>query len=141
MANENYENVNDKMQGQPDENPQKSIKTHDMLEALEKSMEVARGTLTEAFKDIRKEHPQYDIGSALRRFHLSLLETIKRTRFLTVSNIKTPVPRHRHSRVKYWVTSPRLMHTLLTTRPQLVHYLPLINKLLTANQCQMLIQW
>lgn len=77
MANENYENVNDKMQGQPDENPQKSIKTHDMLEALEKSMEVARGTLTNAFKEIRKEHPQYDIGSALRRFHLSLLETIK----------------------------------------------------------------
>lgn len=74
MANENYENVNDKMQGQTDENQQKSIKTHDMLEALEKSMDVARGTLTKAFKEIRKEHPQYDIGSALRRFHLPFLK-------------------------------------------------------------------
>lgn len=81
MANENYQNVNEPMQGQPAENKQKTIKTRDMLEALDKSMDVARGTLTRSFKEIRDGHPETDIGSALRKFHISLLETIRKRPF------------------------------------------------------------
>lgn len=82
MANENYENVNDRTKEQPSEQHEqqrdnRKAKTHDMLEALETSMDIARATLTQAFAEIRKKHPKYDIGSTLRRFHLSLLDAIK----------------------------------------------------------------
>lgn len=78
MANENYENVNDQMQGQPDEqqSDNRKSKVHDMLEALETSMDFARGTLTRAFNEVRNKHPESDIGSVVRRFHLSVIKTI-----------------------------------------------------------------
>lgn len=79
MANENYENVNDQMQGQPDEQQMDNHKSkpHDMLAAWQHSMDVARATLTEAFKEVRKGHPDMDIGSVVRRFHMVILKDIK----------------------------------------------------------------
>lgn len=74
MANENYQNVNDQMQGQPAE---QHDKPRNMLEALTYSMDSARATLTQAFKHIRNEHPEFDAGGALRRYHLALLNAIK----------------------------------------------------------------
>jgi hypothetical protein len=82
MANENYENVNDQMQGQPDEQHEqqrdnRKSKPHDMLDAWQHSMDVARATLTEALKEVRKDHPDMGIGSVVRRFHMAILEGIK----------------------------------------------------------------
>lgn len=78
MANEHYENANTRTEEQHAQQMDKSkAKPRDMLEAWTRSMDIARATLTRAFKEIRNEHPEYDIGSALRRFHLSLLDAIK----------------------------------------------------------------
>jgi hypothetical protein len=84
MANENYQNVNvnDQMQGQPAEQHEhqrdnRKSKPHNMLEALTCSMDSARATLTRAFKEIRSKHPDFSAGSALRRYHLAVLEAIK----------------------------------------------------------------
>lgn len=79
MANENYQNVNDQMQGQPAEQQRDSRndKPRNMLEALTYSMDSARATLTQAFKHIRGKHPEFDAGGALRRYHLALLDAIK----------------------------------------------------------------
>lgn len=83
MANETYENVNNQMQGQPDEQHEqqrdnRKFKPHNMLEAWNHSMDVARVNLTEAFNEIRKDHTDTDIGSVLRRFHMALLAGIKK---------------------------------------------------------------
>ena len=83
MANKNYQNVNEPMKGQPEECQRDTQRynrkpTRDMLEALNKSMDIARNTLTNSFKEIRDEHPELDIGSALRKFHISLIETIRK---------------------------------------------------------------
>lgn len=82
MANENYENVNDRTKEQPSEQHEqqrdtRKAKVRDMLEALETSMDFARGTLTRAFNEVRNKHPESGIGSVVRRFHLSLIKTIK----------------------------------------------------------------
>ena len=45
-----------------------------------------------------------------------------------------PRPPYLSFRVPDWAKSPPLVHNILTTRPQLVHYLPLVNKLYTAGQ-------
>lgn len=81
MANENYENVNDRTKGQPSEQHEQQkdnckAKVRDMLEALETSMDFARVTLTRAFNEVRNKHPESDIGSVVRRFHLSVSRTI-----------------------------------------------------------------
>lgn len=84
MANENYENVNDQMQGHPDEQPDeqqrdnRKSEPHDMLAAWQHSMDVARATLTEALKEVRKDHPDMDIGSVVRRFHMAILNGINK---------------------------------------------------------------
>jgi hypothetical protein len=82
MANENYQNVNDQMQGQPAEQHEQEMdnsksKPHNMLDALTYSMDTAHATLTRAFKEIRSKHPDFSTGSALRRYHLALLDAIK----------------------------------------------------------------
>jgi hypothetical protein len=79
MANENYQNVNDQMQGQPAEQQRDTNKSkpHNMLDALTYSMDAARITRTRAFKEIRSEHPNFDTGNALRRYHLAVLDAIK----------------------------------------------------------------
>lgn len=82
MANENYENVNDRTKEKPSEQHEqqrdnRNTTAHDMLEALEMSMDYARETLSRAFKEIRDRHPESDIGSMLRRFHLAVLDAIE----------------------------------------------------------------
>ena len=77
MANENYQNVNNQMQGQPAEQHEQQRDNRNMLEALTYAMDSARATLTRAYKEIRSGHPEFDTGSALRRYHLALLDAIK----------------------------------------------------------------
>jgi hypothetical protein len=48
-----------------------------MLEALTHSMDSARATLTLTFKEIRSKHPDVSTGSALRRYHVAVLDAIK----------------------------------------------------------------
>lgn len=81
MANENYENVNDRTKEQPSEQHEqerdnRKVKARDMLEALETSMDSARETLTRAFNEVRNKHPESGIGTAVRRFHLSVIKTV-----------------------------------------------------------------
>lgn len=79
MANEHYQNASTHTEEQHEQQMTKNkSKPRDMLEAWNHSMDVARATLTEALKEIRNEHSDMDIGSVLRRFHISLLENIKR---------------------------------------------------------------
>ena len=76
MANEHYENANTQAEEQHEQQTDTS-KARDMLEALDYSMNAARHTLTKALVELRKQHPDMDIGTVYRRFHLSLLECIK----------------------------------------------------------------
>ena len=79
MANENYQNVNTQADEQHEQQMTKNKSTpRDMLEAWNRSINVARATLTEALREIRNEHSDMDIGSVIRRFRISLLENIKR---------------------------------------------------------------
>jgi hypothetical protein len=82
MANENCQNVNDQVQGQPAEQHEqqsdnRKSKPHNMLDALTYSMDTARATLTLAFKELCRKHPDFSTGSALRRYHLAVLDAIK----------------------------------------------------------------
>lgn len=78
MANEHYENANTRTEEQHEQEKDKNKSKHrDMLEALTYSMDIARSTLTKALAEIRNEHPDKDIGTVLRRFHLSVLNAIK----------------------------------------------------------------
>lgn len=84
MANENYENVNDRTTEQPSEQHEqheqqmdnRKPKVRDMLEALETSMDYTRGTLTRAFNEVRNNDPESGIGSVVRLLHLSVIKTI-----------------------------------------------------------------
>ena len=78
MANEHYENANTRTEEQhAQQRNKKKSKPRDMLEAWNHSMDEARVTLTQVLTEIRNEHPDMNIGSVVRRFHLCVLKSIK----------------------------------------------------------------